>query len=199
MGRTWLPPGRGGRFDCDFAALTIPERRAQHHFADQRPRPLPSFCSAVRQLLNRAAIAILQTAAQRIAEHLPGQQTQKIVLLLISACRSSTGPSNFSPEGSAPLASMAEPSDSLSRQRPVQSKFSSAKPIGSIRLWHAEQAGFYAVTRISCFMPTASFARSRNWLRFTARAAARSGAAGNRRPEQFSSTQAPRSTGLVWR
>jgi hypothetical protein len=61
--------------------------------------------------------------------------------LRTSAVRSSATPLNFVPSGSAPDASIGLNDSSTARQRPIASKFSRAKPAGSIMLWHDAQTG----------------------------------------------------------
>src|SRR5260370_13937915 len=56
------------------------------------------------------------------------------------ACRRLTGPSSFAPSNILPAASTRKPL-SLVRHAPTASKFSRAKPMGSISLWQDEQAG----------------------------------------------------------
>src|SRR5205814_8274398 len=50
-------------------------------------------------------------------------------------------PLNDDPSGSLPDASIGLYDSSTERQRPIASKFSSAKPAGSIMLWHEAQTG----------------------------------------------------------
>ena len=57
---------------------------------------------------------------------------------------SSSGPLNDLPSGSVPEGSIGN-LPSLSRQRPIASKFSSPKPSGSMRAWQDAQIGFVAV------------------------------------------------------
>src|SRR5271169_2825374 len=70
---------------------------------------------------------------------------------LSNACRNSAGPLNLEPSGSTPVASIGAVASlrtqvtagvlSASRQRPTASKFSKAKPAGSMILWQPAQAG----------------------------------------------------------
>ena len=83
------------------------------------------------------------------------------------ACRNSTGPLNLVPSGSAPDASIGLPS---TRRRsspscPCASKFSSAKPSGSIRAWQRRArpgscGAARAVRAPSSASPLSSFSRS---------------------------------------
>ncbi len=62
----------------------------------------------------------------------------------MSAVVRSSGPASCVPSTSVPLASITE-SPSRSRQAPIALKFSSAKPTGSITLWHDAQLGVLAM------------------------------------------------------
>ena len=64
----------------------------------------------------------------------------KISGRLMIASRSAIGPVIGAPPASVPLASMGRP-PSVSRHRPTGSKFSSAKPGGSIVRWQPAQTG----------------------------------------------------------
>src|SRR6185312_5184874 len=55
--------------------------------------------------------------------------------------RNSLGPSIFFPSASVPTASIGAPFASVLRHLPTASKFSRAKPAGSITRWHVAQAG----------------------------------------------------------
>ena len=80
----------------------------------------------------------------------------------------------------------------VERQRPIASKFSSAKPIGSMRTWQDAHAGFRRCTsicsRIDSRRPSAEVACS---------SGTSGGGGGGGMPSRFSSTQTPRSTGVV--
>src|SRR5579863_3731810 len=57
------------------------------------------------------------------------------------ACRSAAGPLTLVPSASVPDVSSAAPSAPALRHFPTESKFSSAKPTGSITRWQDAQAG----------------------------------------------------------
>ena len=124
---------------------------------------------------------------------LGGKVPNEIVLALEQNARNSTGPLNFSPEGSDPAASIDWPLVSLSRQRPIQSKFSRPKPIGSMRLWQVAQDGSarwrMSIWRIVSRVRACAFSSG----------GTSGGGGGTGVPSSVSSTQAPRRTGLVWR
>src|SRR5438034_111895 len=61
--------------------------------------------------------------------------------LVIRASRKPAGPLNMVPSGRTPEESIGSPFPVDSRQPPRPSKFSSAKPSGSIILWQAAQVG----------------------------------------------------------
>src|SRR5215831_14212126 len=66
-----------------------------------------------------------------------------------SALRKLAGPSSCVPSTSWPEASIFVPSSVL-RQRPIESKFSSEKPIGSMNLWHAAHTALIRCSSILC-------------------------------------------------
>ena len=57
--------------------------------------------------------------------------------------RSPGRPTNSGPVGNAPLASTGPPASLVVRNLPIPSKFSSAKPRGSICEWHVAHTGFF--------------------------------------------------------
>src|SRR4051794_41555857 len=61
------------RFYSDLASLAVAERNAEHDLADQRSRAVVTFLQAVGEPLDGAAIAILQTASEGVAEQLAGE------------------------------------------------------------------------------------------------------------------------------
>jgi hypothetical protein len=68
---------------------------------------------------------------------------------LSRALRSAAGPSTFVPSASMPPASIGNPSRVVVRHCPTGSKFSSAKPTGSMLRWQEAQTGL-ARWRSSC-------------------------------------------------
>ena len=96
------------------------------------------------------------------------------------------------PPGSTPDASMRAPA-SRSRHFPTASKFSIAKPIGSIRAWQLAQAGFarcwVIASRIVSVLPGSAPSV------FSAGMFGGGGGGGD--ASRFSSTHLPRSTGEV--
>ena len=97
-------------------------------------------------------------------------------------------PAKTLPSGSPPDTSITEPfSNSL--QRPTASKFSRAKPMGSIRSWQLAQAGL-----ARCSARRSLIERVASTL-FSSRAGTFGGGGGGGEPMMFSSTQLPRITG----
>src|ERR1051325_9185544 len=101
-------------------------------------------------------------------------------------------PSNFVPSGNAPDASIGVPA-SASRQRPTGSKFSMAKPIGSIRAWQLAHAGlarcWIIASRMVSGLPVV--------LPSVFNAGTFGGGGGGGADNKFSSTHLPRFTGDV--
>src|SRR5215472_1818775 len=99
----------------------------------------------------------------------------------------SAAPFTFVPSGRAPDASMGTP-ESLVRHSPIASKFSIAKPTGSITLWHPEQAG----------LERCSTMRSRTVpLAISLKAGTLGGGGGGGVPRILVNIHLPRSTGEV--
>ena len=99
----------------------------------------------------------------------------------------------MAPSGSAPDASIGPPASLDVRQPPIASKFSSAKPSGSIGAWQLAQTGF-----LRC---CSSRSRTDSGLAvlaaFLAARGTSGGGGGGGVPRMFSSSHLPRSTGDV--
>src|SRR6266853_2804567 len=98
----------------------------------------------------------------------------------------------FVPSGNAPDASMGLPA-SRSRHWPTASKFSIAKPIGSIRAWQLAQLGFARCAVIASRIVSVLPASAPSVFKAGMFGGGGGGAADNR----FSSTHLPRTTGDV--
>src|SRR6185295_19474296 len=101
-------------------------------------------------------------------------------------------PSNFTPSGNTPDASMALPA-SLSRHLPTASKFSIAKPIGSMRAWQLAHAGLARCWVIASRMDRVFPASEPSVFR----AGIFGGGGGGGEESRFSNTHLPLSTGDV--
>ena len=109
-----------------------------------------------------------------------------------SAARSAAGPSTAVPSTSRAVASIGSPA-SLSRQRPTRSKFSSAKPNGSMSWWHDAQTGSVRCASMrwrSVFASAGERAPDKS-------ASTPGGGGGTSAPSRFSTIHAPRTTGDV--
>ena len=106
--------------------------------------------------------------------------------------RNSAAPSNAVPSGRTPDASIGLNDSSTTRQRPMASKFSSAKPAGSIIAWQAAQAG---LSRCACIR-SRSVAVLACVLRSTS-AGTFGGGSGGGVPRMLFRIHLPRSTGEV--
>ena len=96
------------------------------------------------------------------------------------------------PSASWPEASIGPPASCV-RHAPTASKFSSAKPIGSITLWQLAHTGIGAVLRPSARASSSASRPSASPLSDGTSA----GGGGTGSPSRFSSTHLPRSTGDV--
>src|SRR6185436_20154406 len=98
--------------------------------------------------------------------------------------------SNLLPSGRPPVESIGRPS-SFVRQRPIASKFSSEKPIGSMRLWQLAQAALARCSARRCLTDNVA----ETVFSFNAGTFGNGGGGGA--PIKFSSTHLPRITGEV--
>ena len=99
------------------------------------------------QLIDDNIVVALQLSAERVG-HEPFGEVAGQVCLPLAASRpfNSAGVEKYSfPLGSLPAESMTRPSSFFSRQRPMASKFSNPKPIGSRILWQLRAGGFRLV------------------------------------------------------
>ena len=101
-------------------------------------------------------------------------------------------PSKRVPSGKTPDASIVLAA-SRSRQRPIASKFSIEKPIGSMRTWHTAQLGFARCLLIASRIDIAVPGSSPSILS----AGMFAGGGGGAEESRFSSTHLPRTTGEV--
>ena len=109
-----------------------------------------------------------------------------------SACVSPAGPSNFVPSGIAPDASIGAPDSSSVRHLPTPSKFSSAKPSGSIMAWQLAQTAFWRCSAIRSRI-------ERGWVAklFGFSSGTLGSGGGGGAPRRFSRIHLPRTTGDV--
>ncbi len=92
-----------------------------------------------------AAVVGLQAAAQGVGQHLLGQAADEHVLVVAQDLLAVPPGPRTSGRRAARRRRRSGPPPSLSRQAPTASKFSKAKPIGSIRWWQEAQIGVRAV------------------------------------------------------
>ena len=110
----------------------------------------------------------------------------------INAFRNSSGLPNLVPSGSTPDASMGA-CPSVVRHFPIASKFSSAKPNGSIRWWQVAQTAFWRCACMSSRIDTSGCSRAL----VSGSGGTLGGGGGGGAPRMLSSRYLPRSTGEV--
>src|SRR2546427_4223467 len=110
------------------------------------------------------------------------------------ACRSSTGPLILEPSASTPLPSIFAPLGMAARHCPTESKFSSAKPGGSMTRWHDAQAG---LLRCSSSCSRTDFGADSVPLMLSSSVGTFGGGGSGRVFRNVRSTYAPRETGEV--
>src|SRR5579871_1240620 len=101
-------------------------------------------------------------------------------------------PLNEAPSGSLPDASIGLYDSSTVRHRPMASKFSNAKPVGSIMLWHELHAGLER-----CCASRSRTVLTLAWVRWSLRAGTFGGGSGGGVPKILFRTHLPRITGEV--
>ena len=105
----------------------------------------------------------------------------------------SAGVEKVSPVASFPAESIGAPALFFSRQRPMASKFSRPKPIGSNTRWQLAQTGSVVWSSVLCRMVNPSTLCSS----CSSSSGISGGGGGMRSPRICSSTHTPRRTGLV--
>ena len=78
------------------------------------------------------AVGVFERPAERIRQQLFGDRARELIGLVEQEARRPGNPSIVAPFTVVPLASTGRPDSSTVRHPPITSKFSSAKPSGSI-------------------------------------------------------------------
>ena len=133
-----LRPGRLRRPYVPALAVLVSrhahlERRARHDTHDKRREPIILLLRLPDDVAHDRHVVVLEPTPEPINHQLLGQRADEHVRPCHQRSRRATTPSTGVPSASTPDASIGTPASRV-RQAPTASKFSSAKPSGSINL-----------------------------------------------------------------
>ena len=172
----------------------IRKRRTVHDSKNERRPAIVLRRGGAHDLTHRRPIVILEPAAERVGQQLFGDGGRELIgPLQEQGAQARQALDRRAAHGACPSASTGLPDSSTLRQPPMASKFSSAKPGGSITAWQLPHTGWLRC----CASRSRMVGGTVPGLISVRLVSTFGGGGGTYTPKMLSSSHLPRSTGDV--